>query len=181
MKQGITIERTCDLHDRPIVRITKRRGRLSVEEVDDLLRHEGFGEWWGHYAIVLNCTESTIGGNGLFDFDEPKGDTLDLYKIDEGEECPVCGQFTPPYVYCPNCGSKWSDIDQNAETLLASMRGETERSIREAKTQAGAVAWYWTQIGAIDMARQLGLITEERRHQLYEEMKPLKPEEVQHE
>lgn len=31
------------------------------------------------------------------------------------------------------------------------------------------------------MARQLGLITEERRHQLYEEMKPLKPEEVQHE
>ena len=130
MKQGITIERTCDLHDRPIVRITKRRGRLSLEEVGDLLRHEGFGEWWGHYAIVLNCTESTIGGNGLFDFDEPKGDTLDLYKIDEGEECPVCGQFTPPYVYCPNCGSKWSDIDQNAETLLASMRGETERSIR---------------------------------------------------
>ena len=44
MKQGITIERTCDLHDRPIVRITKRRGRLSLEEVGDLLRHEGFGE-----------------------------------------------------------------------------------------------------------------------------------------
>lgn len=110
MKQGITIERTCDLHDRPIVRIAKRRGRLSLEEVGDLLRHEGFGEWWGHYAIVLNCTESTIGGNGLFDFDEPKGDTLDLYKIDEGEECPICGQFTPPYVYCPDCGSKWSDI-----------------------------------------------------------------------
>ena len=60
MKQGITIERTCDLHDRPIVRITKRRGRLSLEEGGDLLRHEGFGEWWGHYAIVLNCTESTI-------------------------------------------------------------------------------------------------------------------------
>jgi len=43
MKQGITIERTYDLHDRPIVRITKRRGRLSLEEVGDLLRHEGFG------------------------------------------------------------------------------------------------------------------------------------------
>ena len=39
MKQGITIERTCDLHDRPIVRIAKRRGRLSLEEVGDLLRH----------------------------------------------------------------------------------------------------------------------------------------------
>lgn len=35
MKQGITIERTCDLHDRPIVRIAKRRGRLSLEEVGD--------------------------------------------------------------------------------------------------------------------------------------------------
>lgn len=181
MKQGITIERTCDLHDRPIVRITKRRGRLSLEEVGDLLRHEGFGEWWGALRHRPQLYRVTIGGNGLFDFDEPKGDTLDLYKIDEGEECPICGQFTPPYVYCPNCGSKWSDIDQNAETLLASMRNETERSIREAKTQAGASAWYWTQIGAIDMARQLGLITEERRHQLYEEMKPLKPVEVQHE
>ena len=63
MKQGISIERTYDLHDRLIVRILKRRGRLTLEEVSDLLRLEGGGEWSGWYAVLLNCTEGTIGGN----------------------------------------------------------------------------------------------------------------------
>ena len=45
MKQGISIERTYDLHDRLVVRILKRRGRLTLEEVSDLLRLEGGGEW----------------------------------------------------------------------------------------------------------------------------------------
>ena len=65
MKQGISIERTYDLHDRLIVKILKRRGRLTLEEVSDLLRLEGGGEWNGWYAVLLNCTEGTIGGNGF--------------------------------------------------------------------------------------------------------------------
>ena len=64
MKQGITITREYDHHDRPVVRITKRRGKLTLEEVSDLLRTEGWGEWNGYYAIVLNCSEGTLGGNG---------------------------------------------------------------------------------------------------------------------
>ena len=60
MKQGISIERTYDLHDRPVVRILKRRGRLTLEEVSDLLRLEGGGEWNGWYAVLLNCTDGTI-------------------------------------------------------------------------------------------------------------------------
>ena len=60
MKQGISIERTYDLHDRLVVRILKRRGRLTLEEVSDLLRLEGGGEWSGWYAVLLNCTEGTI-------------------------------------------------------------------------------------------------------------------------
>ena len=51
MKQGITITREYDHHDRPVVRITKRRGKLTLEEVSDLLRTEGWGEWNGYYAI----------------------------------------------------------------------------------------------------------------------------------
>lgn len=61
MKQGITITREYDHHDRPVVRITKRRGKLTLEEVSDLLRTEGWGEWNGYYAIVLNCSEGTLG------------------------------------------------------------------------------------------------------------------------
>ena len=96
MKQGISIERTYDLHDRLIVRILKRRGRLTLEEVSDLLRLEGGGEWSGWYAVLLNCTEGTIGGNGLYDSDDPKGDAVDLYEINEGDDCPICGKFIPP-------------------------------------------------------------------------------------
>ena len=156
MKQGISIERTYDLHDRPVVRILKRRGRLTLEEVSDLLRLEGGGEWSGWYAVLLNCTEGTIGGNGLYD-------------------SPICGKFIPPFQYCPSCGAKWSDTNQNVETLLASMMEETRRMIATSSKEDGRVAWYWSFIGSLDMARQLGLITEERRQELYEKAKEMKP------
>lgn len=175
MKQGISIERTYDLHDRPVVRILKRRGRLTLEEVSDLLRLEGGGEWSGWYAVLLNCTEGTIGGNGLYDSEDPKGDAVDLYEINEGDDCPICGKFIPPFQYCPSCGAKWSDADQNVETLLASMMEETRRMIAASSKEDGRVAWYWSFIGSLDMARQLGLITEERRQELYEKAKEMKP------
>lgn len=163
MKQGISIERTYDLHDRPVVRILKRRGRLTLEEVSDLLRLEGGGEWSGWYAVLLNCTE------------DPKGDAVDLYEINEGDDCLICGKFIPPFQYCPSCGAKWSDADQNVETLLASMMEETRRMIAASSKEDGRVAWYWSFIGSLDMARQLGLITEERRQELYEKAKEMKP------
>lgn len=137
MKQGISIERTYDLHDRPVVRILKRRGRLTLEEVSDLLRLEGGGEWSGWYAVLLNCTEGTIGGNGLYDSEDPKGDAVDLYEINEGDDCPICGKFIPPFQYCPSCGAKWSDADQNVETLLASMMEETRRMIAASSKEDG--------------------------------------------
>lgn len=175
MKQGIAIERTYDLHDKPIVRIIKRRGRLTLEEVADLLRLEGFGEWWGHYVVFFNCTESTIGGNGMFDYGEPKGDALDLYEINEGDECPICGKFTPPFIYCPTCGTSWKDCDDNVEKVLEGMKKETERMIQTGSSYDSKIAWYWSHIGAIDMARQLGLITDERRLELYREIERSKP------
>lgn len=106
MKQGISIERTYDLHDRLIVRILKRRGRLTLEEVSDLLRLEGGGEWSGWYAVLLNCTEGTIGGNGLYDSDDPKGDAVDLYEINEGDDCPICGKFIPALPVLPELRSE---------------------------------------------------------------------------
>lgn len=131
MKQGITITREYDHHDRPVVRITKRRGKLTLEEVSDLLRTEGWGEWNGYYAIVLNCSEGTLGGNGLYGYEEPKGDALDLYPLENFGDCPVCGQMTPPFQYCPNCGASWKEMDDTVEKRLAAMREETEREIRK--------------------------------------------------
>lgn len=176
MKQGITITRGYDLQDRPIVRITKRRGKLTLEEVSDLLLYEGRGEWNGHYAIVLNCSESTLGGIGMYDEEEPKGDALDLYPLEYFEECPVCGKMSPPFQYCLNCGESWKDMDDNVEKRLTSMRDETEREIsKPSLTHEARAAWYWTFIGSVDMARQLGLITDERRLEIYKEVEHLKP------
>lgn len=139
MKQGITITREYDHHDRPVVRITKRRGKLTLEEVSDLLRTEGWGEWNGYYAIVLNCSEGTLGGNGLYGYEEPKGDALDLYPLENFGDCPVCGQMTPPFQYCPNCGASWKEMDDTVEKRLAAMREETEREIRKPSLTPEAV------------------------------------------
>lgn len=176
MKQGITITREYDYHDRPIVRIVKRRGKLTLEEVSDLLLHKGRCEWHGHYAIVLNCSESVIGGNGLYDDEEPKGDALDLHPLEDSGDCPVCGEMIPPFQYCPHCGASWKDMDDNIEKRLAAMRSETEREIcKPSLTQAARTAWYWSFIGSVDMACQLGLITEDRRLEIYREVEHLNP------
>lgn len=92
-----------------------------------------------------------------------------------GDDCPICGKFIQPFQYCPSCGAKWSDADQNVETLLASMMEETRRMIATSSKEDSRVAWYWSFIGSLDMARQLGLITEERRQELYEKAKEMKP------
>lgn len=66
--------------------------------------------------------------------------------------------------------------DNNVEELLALMKDETIRGIQEARSYAARVAWYWTHIGAIEMARQLDLITEERRQELEQDFRAFKPE-----
>lgn len=70
-------------------------------------------------------------------------------------------------------------MNQNIEELIALLRAEMERAIRsenENLTRDGRLAWYWSYIGALDMAHQLGLITDERLQELYEEVEPLKGE-----
>lgn len=175
MKQGIAIAAGYDWRDNNIVTITKRRGKLTIAEIEDVLRYEEHNRYCGHYAMILNCSEATIGGDGYFDEDEPKGDAVSLYPIEEGEFCPVCGNLTPPFNYCPTCGTSWKDCDKNIETLLESMKGESVREIQRCSSYASKVAWYWSHIGALDMARQLGLITEERRQELASEFKQYKP------
>lgn len=99
-----------------------------------------------------------------------------LYEVTASEECPVCQSNLPPFSYCPSCGIPWSDSGKSVETLLSSMRQEAARNIRAPKaSDASRLAWYWSHIGAIDLARQMGVITEERRQELYDEMRPLKP------
>ena len=177
MKRGITVERKYDHNDIPCIVIKKKRGKLALDEIQDILRFEDYQQWNGQYVLFLNCAEATLGGNGCWDLlDEPPGDTVMLYEVADNEKCPVCRSNLPPFSYCPSCGMPWSDSGKNVETLLSSMRQEAARNIRDPKASgASRLAWYWSHIGAIDLARQMGVITEERRQALYEEMQPLKP------
>lgn len=177
MKRGIEMSWVYDYKDRLALQIEKKRGKLTLDEIEDLLRYEDSQKWCGHYAILLNCSEATVDGGGLYLEEGQKGDVVALYKIEDGETCPVCGKYTPPFEYCPNCGTAWKDMDQNVEKLIAAMRAEAERAIRygnDNQKREGRLAWYWSYIGALDMAQQLGMITDKRRQELYKEVEDLK-------
>lgn len=177
MKRGISVTRDYDYHNTPCVVITKKRGKLTIPEITDILHYEDQQRWSGRYALLLDCTEVTMGGNGCLDMmDERPGDAVVLYELEEGEPCPVCNASLPPFQYCPTCGSAWAENGTNIETHLADMQQEASRSIKNPDaSEASRLAWYWSHIGSIDLARQLGLISEKRRQELYEEMRPLKP------
>ena len=70
MKQGITITREYDYHGILTVRIQKRRGKLGLGEIEDLLRYGDGQKWCGHCAILLNCSEATIEGSAQFTVEE---------------------------------------------------------------------------------------------------------------
>lgn len=176
MKRGITMDWCYDNQDRMLLQIVKKRGKLTLEEIQDLLRYEDGQRYCGHYAIILNCSEETLGGNGLF-LEEPKGDAVDLYQIEHEGSCPICGKYIPPFEYCPNCGVNWKDNDKDIEKILYNTRREAENTIKSINPNATRdcrVAWYWTYIGEIDMAVHLGLITDKRREELYAEAEELK-------
>ena len=65
---------------------------------------------------------------------------------------------------------------RDVEQVIAGMRDETVREIGKASISAEAkLAWYWSYIGALDMAQQLGLINDTRRRALYHEAEKFKP------
>lgn len=169
----------ADLFDRPVLRVRKKRGKLSLEEIEDFLRYSDSGAYQGDYVAILRAGESTCGGSGWMDEEEDPGDAADLYRIEPGEKCPVCKNETPYIQYCPECGADLidpgrpgkQDTIRNAERVLEGMKQESLRMIREARTEACRKAWYQSHLGSIDFARQMGLISEERRAELYEEFK----------
>ena len=78
MKRGITVVRKYDHNDIPCIVIKKKRRKLSLDEIQDILRFEDYQQWNGQYVLFLNCSEATLGGNGCWDLlDEPPGDKID--------------------------------------------------------------------------------------------------------
>ena len=86
MKRGISVTRDYDYHNTPCVVITKKRGKLTIPEITDILHYEDQQRWSGRYALLLDCTEVTMGGNGCLDMmDERPGDAVaeQLFVLDK--------------------------------------------------------------------------------------------------
>lgn len=63
------------------------------------------------------------------------------------------------------------NTNEDAEKHLEAMKREAVHMIKSTELQETRKAWYHSHLGSIDFARQMGLITEERRQQLYKEFK----------
>lgn len=106
-KAKITAGFEHDYLDNAVVRIKKNRGKLTLNEIEDVLRHSGNGMFQGHYIIVINASEASCGGSDYWEMEEPVGDVVDLYVVSQEDKCPVCNKYVPPFEWCPHCGEPW--------------------------------------------------------------------------
>ena len=65
MKRGITVERKYDHNDIPCIVIKKKRGKLALDEIQDILRFEDYQQWNGQYVPVPQLFGSHAGGQWL--------------------------------------------------------------------------------------------------------------------
>jgi hypothetical protein len=85
--------------------VTKTRGKLTLDEIEEALKAKGLEGW---FCIVLRVAdEDTYTG---WELEEPKGDMVYVSFIDEACDCPVCRQLTPFIGYCPECGHRIDTI-----------------------------------------------------------------------
>lgn len=60
-----------------------------------------------------------------------------------------------------------ADCMSKAEVKLSNMEDEAVRMIKESRSNAARASWFYSHLGSIDFAREMGLITEPRRQELH--------------
>ncbi len=165
-----------DAYGDSVLLLSRKRGKLGLEEVEDFLRYSPSAAYQGNWVILIRAGEETCGDPGWLVMEEPKGDLWELYKVESGEKCPVCRREIPDSQWCPSCGEPFNgegptkqEALENVEKVLGVMKKESVHCIKTSDKEQVKKAWYYSHLGSIDLARQMGLITEERRKQLYRE------------
>jgi len=100
----ITFEWDKDIRGNEILLATKTRGKITIPELQEALRKDYRYQGSG-WAITFKVFEDG-GYIGWGDAEDPKGDILELYRIDEYDECPICRKLLSPIEYCNHCGEK---------------------------------------------------------------------------
>jgi len=99
---NITFEFDNDLRGIEVLLARKSRGKISISEIQEAMRDDNRfqGGWW---AIVFKTQEESYQGWG--DINQPKGDVLELYRVDDLEACPICATVLS-VDYCRHCGEQ---------------------------------------------------------------------------
>ena len=96
---AVKLENACDLRGRCIIRATKKRGKISVAEIQDAMRDESIE---GVFCIIFGAGYD---GYQWDAYDEDDGgDVVDIQIVEEECTCPICGRDEPITRYCPTCG-----------------------------------------------------------------------------
>lgn len=103
----IEFEWEKNVHGKSILLAKKKRGKISIPELQEAMRDDYRYE--GGWAVVFVVREES-GYQGWGDSEEPKGDILELHQLGEGENCPVCAAVFVEY--CPHCGERVTDPPQ---------------------------------------------------------------------
>lgn len=91
-----------DRHGKSILRVQKSRGKISITELQEELSRDY--RFCGAWAVVFAAREDGFqcwGGE-----ETAKGDVLELYPVNDGEDCPICAAVYSGVEYCPHCGER---------------------------------------------------------------------------
>jgi len=108
------------LNGEDILIFTKKRGRISVREIDEFLMYNlDRYRYSGMYYVPFMVKEDSYQGWELGEgkvLDEDGNEVSDkvvLTCVNEGEACHFCGQAMPGS-YCPHCGETIKQSDYKA-------------------------------------------------------------------
>ena len=79
----------------------KKRGKISITEIREALR--GDYRYQGVWVVIIKAQEDS-GYQGWGDIDEPQGDILELYRVVDDDQCPICAATFLGVTHCPQCG-----------------------------------------------------------------------------
>ena len=81
----------------------KAKGKINIPELQEALRKDY--RYQGHWGIIVKAPEES-GYQGWHDSDDPKGDILELFKLEDWATCPICAEMFSGIEYCQHCGEK---------------------------------------------------------------------------
>ena len=92
-----------DLRGNSVLLARKSCGKITVAELQEELSRDY--RYQGHWGIIFKADEES-GYQGWGDHIAPKGDVIELYRIGDGENCPICTEVFSGIDYCPHCGEQ---------------------------------------------------------------------------